>query len=193
MNESENKISGSTWIAIIGLIVAIAAFVFGDNLYQQITGHSFFSSSNPTPTPQILTTESVVSTEIIDITSTPRVNELVTVDANVRWVDSGILIQKDDLVKISYVSGLWGPSGSSLHAGWNCDSPYYSAGLMPTAPGSSLIARIENNAPFCVGASPVFTSQYSGNLYFSYNDCESTGCFNDNAGSLDLKVVVRAK
>jgi len=48
MTESKNKISCSTLIAVIGLIVAIVAFVFGDNLYQQITGQSFFSSVQDT-------------------------------------------------------------------------------------------------------------------------------------------------
>ncbi len=145
--------------------------------------------------PVICPTEkaTTISSGVVNISPTPRVNETVTVDANVRWVDSGILIQTGDQVKISYVSGQWGPLGGYIHEGWNCDSPYYSRGLMPTAPGSSLIAKIENNAPFCVGASPVFTSQYSGNLYFSFNDCESTGCFSDNTGSLELKVVIKSK
>jgi hypothetical protein len=48
MSQNENKISCSTLIAIIGLIIAIVAFVFGDNLYQQITGRSFFTSVQDT-------------------------------------------------------------------------------------------------------------------------------------------------
>jgi hypothetical protein len=183
----KNKNTAAIWAfwgtVVAALITAIVTLIVADKIP--------FLSSTPTLSPPAVV--ATTSSGIVDITPTARVNETVTVDANVRWVDSGIIIQKGDLIKISYVSGQWGPLGGYIHEGWNCDSPYYSDGLMPTAPGSSLIARIENNAPFCVGASPVFTSQYSGNLYFSYNDCESTGCFSDNTGSLDLKIVVKSK
>ena len=190
-NEETNnvpwKLIGQIFLVMVAIVLV---FVFGWQV-KSISIFGFGLEPPATSTPEVISTAIPPTQQSIELDT--RVNEIVTVNANVRWADSGILIQKGDLVKISYASGKWGPLGGVLHEGWNCDSPYYSDGLMPTAPGSSLIAKIENNAPFCVGASPTFTSEYSGILYFSYNDCVSMGCYGDNTGSLDLKVVVESK
>jgi len=125
--------------------------------------------------------------------TTPRVNELISVEGNVRWGDSGIIVNEGDVIKISYKSGEWGGTSGISTNGWDCDSASYSDGLMSTAPGSSLIGRIGDSEPFCVGDSPVFTSQSSGKLYFSLNDCITTGCYSDNHGSVILLVSVTSK
>jgi hypothetical protein len=174
---------------VLEIVVAIVAGV----IVAIISQEGRFDPTKLTPRLQPSTIEASPSTGIIDITPTPRINKLVTVDANVRWEDSGVTIHEGDLVKITHISGLWGGTSGISIDGWDCDNGSYSEGLMPTAPGSSLIAKIEDNMPFCVGASPVFVSQYSGNLYFSLNDCVSTGCFGDNSGSLVLKVVATSK
>jgi len=59
-----------------------------------------------TPTPQLPTVET--TTETVDLVPTPRIKKIVTVDANVRWEDSGVSILEGDSVKISWISGAWG-------------------------------------------------------------------------------------
>lgn len=54
MTQDENKTSFSTLIAIITLVLAVAALIFGDNLYQQVTGRSFFTT-NKSETAQPIT------------------------------------------------------------------------------------------------------------------------------------------
>ncbi len=44
-------------VAVASLLIAILTFLFGDNVCQQITGHSFYSSHNvrkPEPTPIVM-------------------------------------------------------------------------------------------------------------------------------------------
>ncbi len=62
MSTDENKTSHSTIIAIVSLILAIVAFIFGDNLYQQITGNSFFAPDIP------VTSQPVSNAQVTPIT-----------------------------------------------------------------------------------------------------------------------------
>ena len=55
----------SNLIAILGLIIAIASLLFGDNLFQQLTGKSFFS-------PKTGLTRTALPTSIIIATRSPE-------------------------------------------------------------------------------------------------------------------------
>ncbi|MCZ2357721.1 MAG: hypothetical protein LC115_13695 [Bacteroidia bacterium] len=72
MSEDENKAGSSKLIAVISLILAIAVFIFGDNLYQQVTGHPFFSpNTNDSSTPISVFTETQVLPTSPNISTIP--------------------------------------------------------------------------------------------------------------------------
>jgi hypothetical protein len=194
MDNENPTIAGKFWQFIIkNLVAEIIVAVVAGLLVAYIVQEGRFAPEKESSTSQPQVQNTLQSSESVVSIPTPRINELITVEGNVRWGDSGITVNEGDLIKISYKSGEWGGTSGISTIGWDCDSATYSDGLMPTAPGSSLIGKIGDSAPFCVGASPVITSQSTGKLYFSLNDCVSTGCYGDNHGSIVLLVSVTSK
>jgi hypothetical protein len=81
----ESKSDKNNWLGIAGLLVAIITLVFGDNLYQQLTGNSFFSDNSNIPPTEIIF--SIPATNIPYIpTETPTyspVNFLSSINAKI--------------------------------------------------------------------------------------------------------------
>jgi hypothetical protein len=59
--------------SIVTIVIALIVLLFGDNIYEQIYGQSFFSkfSKNETPTKEIISTVTPFSTVFIAPTTTP--------------------------------------------------------------------------------------------------------------------------
>jgi hypothetical protein len=135
--------------------------------------------------------ESLAMLDRVDRRAGPQESVIysVVVEANVEWKDTGIGIEAGERVRIVYVSGKWrGAPGIDWSDGTYCGNPF-PKGLLPTASGMALIAKVDSGNPMCVGRSLSFVSTHSGHLYFSYNDCPA-GCFHDNEGSLTVQVEV---
>lgn len=143
--------------------------------------------SKPTATPT--STQSPATPTPPAPTATPvPIGELVAVEADRPWQDTGMVVRKGEKVQITYVSGQWrGAPDAAWNDGARGETPY-SRGLMPTVGGGSLIAKVNDGTPVCVGKEVSFVSEYSGILYLCMNDC--SGCFGDNSGTLIVQIEI---
>lgn len=127
-----------------------------------------------------------------NITPTPTpsgyiIEQEVVVDAKQEWMDSGILINKDDTVSITYISGQWRTASTyPWSKGFDCSSTCKDC-LLTEAPEASLIFKVGNGKMVCAGKSS-FTSPSSGVLYLSFNDL--SGLFHDNEGQITVKITI---
>ena len=138
-----------------------------------------------TPLSPLLSTK----TPAVQVSSKENTHQIV-VEANKKWNDTGILIQEGDVVQITYISGKW---RSSPEYPWimgdNCDDKCDDC-LLPMTSEGSLVAKIGNGNVYC-GISSSTSSESTGNLFLSFNDCPSTTlCFDDNEGNLEIQVVI---
>ncbi len=136
---------------------------------------------------------SVSPVEVTQV-ATPVKQELVEVQANVKWQDTGISVESGNTVTIRYVSGQWSiwQGVDPLTDGEGQKNRPEKCQLMPQANLGSLIGRIGNNPPFFVGNEVTFRSSFTGNLFLSMNDCENfPGDYQaTNRGSLTVAVVI---
>jgi len=125
---------------------------------------------------------------------------LVKVMGNQAWKDTGLFVQKSDLVIIKATGKVYfsngaedsgvGPLGwsrSNYQSAWPddwllCDDP------LPSAGHAGLLARIGKEEIF-VGASKTFKGKL-GKLYLGINDCSLTGDFY-NTGHFNAVVQVK--
>jgi hypothetical protein len=122
----------------------------------------------------------------------PRTSVSITVEANIEWQNTRVVVEEGELVQITNdLSGRWrGTESGRWTNGSDCTpSANSNLFLLPTAPGGSLIAKVNDSAPVCVGNNLSLVSMHSGVLYLSYNDCPAA-CFSDNEGSLTAQVEV---
>ena len=113
----------------------------------------------------------------------------VTVQANQGWQDTGVMIKTGQKITLNYLSGVWRTmSGVSWDNGSNCDGTCIDC-LSRSAPEASLVAKVGGGDAVCIG-NTTFSSETSGNLYLSFNDCAHSACFQDNEGLLTIEIEV---
>jgi len=114
---------------------------------------------------------------------------LIDVQANQPWQDTGIEVQKGDLVTIVQVGGTWSNDSSveQFDANGNPASGLRDYRTMASAVGGMLIGRIGGNEqPFTVGRWNTLSSPVAGHLYLAMNDSE----YSDNKGSVTVQIIV---
>ena len=112
----------------------------------------------------------------------------VTVEANRGWVDTGIDVQRGDILRIqangtvtlsTNSSDVADPAGSRTNR-------RASSAPMPGDPAGALIARVGNAAPMLAGGRQSITANGAGRLFLSVND----DFFDDNQGAYRVVVGV---
>jgi hypothetical protein len=123
-----------------------------------------------------------------------------SVFANQGWSDTGIDVEKGDVITIEYKGGYWTylPGKSTLVDG-NGDIYYICTETIsesqcieqiPGRPKGSLIARVGTSDPVYIGNYNIFSSPVSGKLLLSINDSHLISDYSDNEGSLTVKITV---
>ncbi len=121
----------------------------------------------------------------------------VTVQANIAWQSTGIMVIPEVRYNIAYKSGLWTANpednnGQLYNAAGNPSFiPAKQGYTMPGQNEGAMIGRIGNNAPFLIGMGATVPSNQSGELQLCIND-DLTGIYGagltDNIGSIQLTV-----
>lgn len=122
--------------------------------------------------------------------NTNIVFEDVIVRANIEKNQTGIEIQKGQVVTIEFIQGKWraGPLPTWPFYGPSGDPQVPSKETFPvqTKPVMGLVGYIEATSPFWVGPDIEFTSSNKGELLLGAND----DSFEDNDGYLIVKVTI---
>ena len=117
--------------------------------------------------------------------------QTIVVPATERWTDSGITVQRGDILDIQ-ASGtitMSGPSDSATPAGSTTNRRAESAPL-PSRPAGGLLIRIGDSEPIYVGAtSRSIQAQTGGRVYFGVNDDH----LQDNAGEFRVSLQVQRR
>lgn len=123
-------------------------------------------------------------------TAGSRDSSVVVVNANERWVDTGIDLQSGDSLTIRSegsvrLSGNFNDSSTPAGANRRAENA-----PMPNHPAGALIARVGNGAPIFIGDNTGARNVTSGGrLYLSVNDDHLA----DNSGQYRVTVVVRPR
>lgn len=92
MSEDEKKAGSSKFLPTMSFILAITVLFFGNNLYQQFTGHSFFSiNTNDSSTPSSVFTE----TQVLPTSS--NISPIPTSTNSPRPTQTQLVIQQEEL------------------------------------------------------------------------------------------------
>lgn len=124
--------------------------------------------------------------------TSPRTLSTFSVMASQPWTDTNVIIDAGMRVTISATSvihvniggAIQAPGGDGGAPGCIGDASFVASGL----PCWSLIGRIDNGAPFEVGAHRTFTARTFGHLLLGVND-QSNG-FSDNSGAWTVVIKV---
>ncbi len=110
------------------------------------------------------------------------------VEANKEWTDSNILISKDDIVSVKWLSGQWRTASTyDWENGFDCLPDPCGDCLSTKASEASLLIKVGNGSIQCAGNSQ-YTSSETGNLWLSFND--HSGSFFDNEGEIIVRIIV---
>jgi len=132
---------------------------------------------------------------------TPFPPVAVSVFAADGWQDTGLVLDRRDVVEIEYLYGKWAFWLGQVppHDAQGDPGRYICAEVMPSdncteelpeAVKGSLIARIENSHPIAIGASAVFVASSRGRLFLSINDAHTSLDLSDNVGSVVVQITV---
>jgi len=122
-----------------------------------------------------------------------------TVQANIKWQDSGITLGEKDTVTVRYNGGLWtaNPATGFVDANGNSDYIAKSGYTLPGANEGALCGKIgESGEVFLIGFKAAVPSGLSGNLYLCINDDlngEHGHGFSDNEGAVVVNIDVNHK
>lgn len=175
-------------LAIIGIVLACCALIFGDNLFQQVTGRSFF---------QLIMQEFIPSSRITpkETATAPRQTEAtILVPATTEWQNTDVQLSPGDKVIMS-ARGEW----SHGYQGDTASTPFYDADgydkfdstvYLPSSKVGSLIGRIGNGTLFFVGSELEFISAENGVLYLGINDTPGSYARENNSGELTVMIIV---
>ena len=176
-------------LTVIGIIIACVTLLFGDNIYQQLTGRSVFQPSPQEANPPIIATQAKATSP-----SPKQTKVTIVVPSTVEWQNTTIQLNIGDKVSIS-ASGEW----SHGYQGDTGITPYYDAGgfdkydgtvYLPTSKVGALIGKIGNGSLFFVGSEFEFVSTESGTLYLGINDTPGSYARENNAGELTVTITV---
>ena len=117
------------------------------------------------------------------------------------WQDTGLVLNRLDVVEIEYLYGKWStwleeipPHGAQGDpAQYICAAEMPSANCaeeLPEAVKGSLIARIDGTQAIPIGASAVFVASSRGKLFVSINDAHDPRNLADNVGSIVVQITV---
>jgi hypothetical protein len=128
-----------------------------------------------------------ISCTLIFELGSPDNAQIVTVEADKGWNDTGIIVGAGDLLMIEYVSGEWSPwPGGAYDAIGSGGDPRCRCNVMEAVSHAALIGRIEQSQPFLVGMRYRHHVGESGKLYLGINDVDVY----DNSGALQIEVTV---
>lgn len=116
----------------------------------------------------------------------------VTVDARTCWYDTGVDVDSDELLTVTYKGGLWNINPSQP----SCDGdgiriiakPGYA---LPGRNEGCLVGRIENGNAEYIGNHSTFLGPRKGRLYLTANDdlYQRYGAgYKDNSGSIQVEI-----
>lgn len=114
-------------------------------------------------------------------------SEVITVNADQVWTNTGIKIKAGDILAINYISGRWspGPNQDVDAIGYGGDPRSINNVIMGVS-HAALIGRIGDHDPFFVGDHYYHTVGESGVLFLGINDTD----LGNNSGSLQIEVEI---
>lgn len=179
---TNSQSSKKDMIRILTFLFALITLLFGNNIYQQITGQSFFNTVS-----RFFGFSSGTSS---------NANVTFTVSSLKGWQATGVYVNKGDKVEITVLSGEWSynPNESQYTSGegdsnYVCGkiiSPSECAEPLPTSPSGALIGQI-GNMIFEVGSGAVISAKDNGTLRLRMNDANDG--LGDNEGSLKVQII----
>jgi signal transduction histidine kinase len=111
------------------------------------------------------------------------------------WIGTGICTKPGQLITIRYISGSWTPNKDSL-----ANNPFVGpegyASIMGSwtvskdTPVGELIGRIEGGPIHAIGREQTWMAERAGELHLRMNDGDCGGCYNDNAGSIEVVITI---
>ncbi len=120
-----------------------------------------------------------------------------TVQANIKWQDTGVNINPDDVVNVIYTGGKWtaNPDTGFVDANGNSALIAKEGYTLPGANEGALCGKIgENGNIFLIGNAKKIPGGLSGNLFLCIND-DLDGRygrgFSDNEGSITVSIDVK--
>jgi len=120
---------------------------------------------------------------------TPVAGYTFNLPADQTWMDTGLLVRKNQAVQIAYLSGFISDAQTAMPdaSGYgyvcgrqDCCEP------MPSAPRGALIGRVGQEV-FYIGNGKTLSMPAAGSLQVRVNDCD-TGLY-DNRGSLNIIIL----
>ena len=102
------------------------------------------------------------------------------------WVDTGIDVQRNDVVSIHANGQIRVARDGGLTTAAGVPSGRTEGATMPTANVGGLVARFGDSAPLFIGESRTFRTALGGRLYLGVND----SFFDDNTGGFNVTVKV---
>ncbi len=103
------------------------------------------------------------------------------------WQNSGVIVNRGDIVRITYFEGFWSPwSGEICTALGVPETDPIISNIVTGVLHASLIGMIGNGAPFYVGDQLEFVADEEGSLYLRINDTN----LEDNAGSIYVGIEI---
>ena len=113
------------------------------------------------------------------------------VPGNPAWTDTGLDVAAGDAIGIR-ASGTACFNGADPNSCYDPDGsgdPAPANYALPGASSGSLIAKIDDEAPFFIGSAYVNTASNSGRLYLGTNDCD--GCYGNNSGAYQAHIEIQ--
>jgi signal transduction histidine kinase len=111
------------------------------------------------------------------------------------WIGTGICTKPGQHITIRYMSGSWTPNKDSLS-----NNPFVGAEGYASIMGSwtvskdtpvgGLIGRIEDGPIHAIGREQTWITERAGELHLRMNDGDCGGCYNDNAGSIEVVITI---
>jgi len=169
-------------------------------VFSAITGMVLIATAVLLSSPELLS--SVPPTQqlpspTVPLNQSPSTATQAEVYAKEDWQDTGIQVEVGQFIALEYLSGTWSEcpdygcnyydAGAKDASGNVFDDPSVSDNVISDCPGPTLIARISNNLPFCVGLNYVGQVAHSGNLQLRINDM----AIDDNGGSVVVSIEVK--
>jgi hypothetical protein len=121
-----------------------------------------------------------------DLANRPT-GQIIEVNAEEGWTDTGLTVREGSLLTITYLSGKWSPwPGGEYDATGSGGDPTCRCNVMEAVSHAALIGRIGNHEPFLVGRRFQHTVGETGRLHLGINDVD----LYDNSGYLRVLVEI---
>jgi len=196
MSKKKKSVTVLQVLSIVGIIVSFLVFLFGDNVFEQITGNSIFGVSDKSDALKTTIPESE-NPATLDI-----VKFNITVQADSGWQDTEIIVNEGDWIEIRYLSGKWNTGDSyPMHDGEGSSSKYICftvatskcAEPVPDAVRGTLIAKFSSSEPFAIGNYKRFKASYRSALFVAINDVLESTDLQDNTGAIKIEIKITTK